>query len=252
MRKGQADTARWLPWSWSAQHSLLPSFRSASNSLWLGTNPGSPPAAALLWRCVQGGDKGEETTWKQNWLHERPMSCNSKMYLYSILNRKQLKKCCLAFIGTAAATYCTHKTNLDFDPSFLERPCGIECGSVRGGALSCVHRWCATQHTSLLSVVLWMSNLEALTPTRYPLSPLYTPYSTWPCSLKRPRPTWWTVPSAWGFCAPNEPNNNVTSNVKARVIRAYVCVLRGVVPAIKEAECSCHRLPSNSQCNQMH
>lgn len=66
--------------------------------------------------------------------------------------------------------------------------CGIECGCAQGGALSCVHRWNATQHPSLLSVVLWMSNPEALTPTALAIPPLYAPYPTWPSSLKQPWP----------------------------------------------------------------
>ena len=173
----------------------------------LGSNPDSTPAAPPLKTCPgwsqRGNDplKGERTTWIGN----------------------ELWYCCLAFWVCAAKT---GGKNPEVDPGFLERSyLGLNVAVCTGGALSCVHRWNATQHPSLLSVVLWMSNPEALTPTALLIPPLYAPYPTWPSSLKQqPWPTWLTEPPAWGLCAPNEPYNNVTSNVKARVISVCVCV----------------------------
>lgn len=170
----------------------------------------------LLSRGVQGGAKGGKDPQKGELTTHESTSCDIVVLPSELVLQQQQKK--------------------KLTPVFWKGHIWdwMRLCEGRGSCVSCVHRWNATQHPSLLSVVLWMSNPEALTPTALSIPPLYAPYPTWPSSLKQPWPTWLTEPPAWGFCAPNETYNNVTSNVKARVISACVCsrvwcmVLKGV------------------------
>lgn len=146
----------------------------------------------------------------------------------------------------------------EVDPSFHERSyLGLNAALWREG-LTCVvcvdGMWPSIHLCCLLCSECQTQRLWHPPPFQSP--PLYAPYPTWPSSLKQPGPTWQTEPPAWGLCAPNESYNNVTSNVKARVISACVfvqgcgalCCRGGGVNMLRK----CHSLPSISLCNQKH
>ena len=190
-----------------------------------------------LSRRVQGGVKGEMTHWKENGLHESTTSCDIVVSPFESALQKQGGK-------TLKLTPVFLKGHI-WDWMWLCAREGL-CHACIDGMLPSIHLCC------LLCCECQTQRLWHPPPF---WSPLFTPpYPTWPSSLKQqPWPTWLTEPPAWGLCAPNEPYNNVTSNVKARVISACVCVcVEGVGHGVGGVLCSCHSLPSIPQCNQMH
>lgn len=181
-------------------------------------NPDSTSAAPALERCP-------------GWSQREKTSTGKKSPLYMSQQVAVLWYCCLAFRFSTAATKKknsknkqTNKTKNDVDPAFLERSyVGLNAPLWREG-LVCAEMDC---YPASMSAVCCAVNVKPRgSDTHRPFNPPSLrplPYLTLQFQaalaylINRASPP-------WGPRAPNETYNNVTSNVKGRVISTCVFV----------------------------